>query len=250
MTLTTYLAFDDVLQCIKPPQTGYVDVSPSGKFRFPHSSANARIHPKSSVIIITTTMLLSSHPSCCLSWSWQITDIIRMDVLTSELQSHFICHGLISIQDNQHLHLRVKKGRWGMGEGGWEGNRIRNEAMTYNVSLWWWRKWEWRIRKRFHIKDKLLIWPWVTFDSSSDISVQLYEDKLYFWLVPSEWWFSVVTERREHHWFLFSACSPAAAITSFTSCSTNRLTAKSDLPGTEMCNFREKSCRTACATHA
>lgn len=112
--LTTYLAFDDVLQCIKPPQTGYVDVSASGKSRFPQSSASARIHPKSSFIIIVT-MPLSSHPPCCLSWSWQITDIIRMDVLASELQSHFICHGLISTQDNQHLHLRVKKGRWGMG---------------------------------------------------------------------------------------------------------------------------------------
>lgn len=110
--LTTHLAFDDVLQCIKPPQAGYVG-SPSGKSRFPHFSTSARIHPKSSILIIT--MLLFSHPSCCLSQSWQITDIIRMDVLASERRSHFICHGLISIQDNQHLHLRVKKGRWGTG---------------------------------------------------------------------------------------------------------------------------------------
>lgn len=50
-----------------------------------------------------------STPALPLPRAQQITDISIMDVLAGYLRSHLICHGLISTQDNQHLHLRVGK---------------------------------------------------------------------------------------------------------------------------------------------
>lgn len=243
--LTTYLAFDDVLQCIEPPQRGYVDVSASGKSRFPLPVPGYIPNPPS----------LSLSPCFCLPIPPAVSPDPGRLQISLEWMSWPVSCSHISFAMAWYLHKIISIYTWesrkedeGWGEGGREGNRIRNEAVT-NASLWRWGKSERRIRRRFCIKGKLFIWPWVPFDFSSDFSVQLHEDKLYFCLVPSEWWFSVVSARRERHWFLSSACSPEAAATSFTSCSRNRLTTKSDLPGTEMCNFREKSCWMACVMH-